>query len=220
LFNSIRRHAATIAAVVLVWMAYSDLSQDDGLAKAKDKADLAAIDARFMTTRGPDFVLAPVRDPIGINQPQLEPAKEPEPEVVVPVVEPIVVQYSPDEVARAWAGAFAGLTAQAFEGLRDWDPLGVKQREVEIVEESLPDVEFTLHLEATLGKGSNGIARVSGRIVNVGEAIVGLDPYAPPVLRSVNGSSAVLVHRGEVYLMDLDHVPSITVDTRVAKGTP
>jgi hypothetical protein len=216
LFNTIRRHAATIAAVVLVWMAYTDLSQDDGTAKAKDKVKLASIDARFMTTRGPDFVLAPVRDPIGINRPRLKPEKKPEPKVVIPEPEPVVIRYNPDEVARAWTGAFADLAAQTIASLQAWDPLGLKAENAD-ADEPLPDVKFTLVLEATLGGGAHGIARVSGRIVNVGQVIEDLDPDTPPILRSVTGSRAVIVHRGDVYVLDLDHNPSVTVDTAAAE---
>ena len=218
MFNTIRRHAAAIAAVVLVWMAYSDLNQDDGTAKAKGKIILASIDPRFMTTRGPGFVLAPVRDPIGINRPRLKPAAKPGPVVVIPEPEPIVVHYSPDEVARAWTGAFADLAAQSLRSLQAWDPLGLNDDENADVDEPLPDVTFTLVLEATLGTGAHGIARVSGRIVNVGQAIEDLDPDTPPILRSVSGSRVVIVHRGDVYMLDLDHNPSVTVDTAAAEG--
>ncbi len=77
----------------------------------------------------------------------------------------------------------------------------------------LPPVQFTLSLQATLAQAGGGQARISGQTVEVGAALAGFDPYSPPVLRAVEGSVAVVTHRGKDYLLDLDHQAVITVGT-------
>jgi len=77
----------------------------------------------------------------------------------------------------------------------------------------LPPVQFTLQLQSTLAQTGGGQARISGQTVEVGAALLGFDPYSPPVLRSLEGSVAVVTHRGKDYVLDLDHQAVISVGT-------
>jgi hypothetical protein len=63
---------------------------------------------------------------------------------------------------------------------------------------------FSLVLESTLVADGVGQARISGRTVLVGEAMPFLDPGEPPVLESVAGGVAVVVHRRQRHVLDLE----------------
>jgi hypothetical protein len=220
-FEKLRQHAAIIAAIILIWLTHSDLTAADGEKKAKAKTKLAGITAGYLEQRDPDVPLDWVRDPIGIIRADTPPkadSKQPDRGAAASksatdvVASSPAVTYSPDDVAQAWSQAASQLATDAVRGLKGWDPFGFKARAAKAgAEPELPQAHFSLVLDATLGQGNGGTARISGRSVAVGEVIPGMDPDTPPVLKRVEGSSVVILYRGELLFLDLDHNARINI---------
>jgi hypothetical protein len=80
---------------------------------------------------------------------------------------------------------------------------------------ALPPQPFTLVLQSTLALPDGGQARINGQTLDIGQALLGVDAQAPPVLAAVTGSIAVVRHRGREHVLDLDGQARIDVG-----GTP
>jgi hypothetical protein len=70
---------------------------------------------------------------------------------------------------------------------------------------------FMLVLQSTLDMRTGGQARINGRTVEEGEEMLFLDPLDPPVLERVQGTSIVVSHDGQEYVVDLLENPVLQV---------
>jgi hypothetical protein len=68
-----------------------------------------------------------------------------------------------------------------------------------------------LVLQSTLDMRTGGQARVNGRTVEEGDAMPFLDALDPPVLERVQGTSIVVSHDGQEYVVDLLENPVLQV---------
>lgn len=82
--------------------------------------------------------------------------------------------------------------------------------EPEPVEELPPAFVLTLDSLVDLGP-AGGLARINGQSLTVGQVVAGVDPEDPPVLEALDGSRAVLSHRGRQLVLDLAGQPTLAV---------
>jgi hypothetical protein len=230
---TLKRNVVYLALALLVWLGYSDLNEVKEAAAAATKNPLRPIEAADVEGRepDPDWVLA--RDPYEL----VKPVAHVERKSSGPSPRAAAEANSTTHVSRSATVHMAGgvlLPGPPVPGLHSllhvtgvdlshWQEIAdaLAARDTQTCDAPpvepppppppLPAVQFTLHLQSTLALAAGNQARISGQTVVVGDTLKNLDPYAPPVLRSVDGSVAVVTDRGIDYVLDLDHNATIEV---------
>ncbi len=236
MFDWIRKNAALLTGVLLVWMTYSDLDAEAGEKKAVAKGKLAGIPKEYFVQRDPDQPLVELRDPcqLIVRETTTKGASSRSARQSSSTAAGTdgglrfnapAWTSTPEQVAGAWAGAMTKLSGDLVAGMREWDPLGLgghaeqmaKEQKAEVAAKKAlaarPPAHFELVLDSVLHMPGGGVARISGQTVNVGDPLLGMDDYSPPVLKQVTSSRAVVAWREETYVLDLDTRPRVSVGT-------
>ena len=209
MIDFIRRNIALIAALLLAWFSWSDYSVETKPKKAEAKTIIPDFGPNLLHVRNEDEP-APVlaNDPYRFDEArrlaELEGEQAQEQQAAAAEeaqAEQAARQAVPVADPTATAAAFeSSVRSLVGDGLRGFGAaLGTLVERVE----AGPAPAFTVNLESILAVAGGGQARLNGRTVQVGEAIPGLDPESPPVLYAVEGTTAVLRHRGELHVLDL-----------------
>jgi hypothetical protein len=93
-------------------------------------------------------------------------------------------------------------------------------RVVETAPEEEVGVPYLITLQATIPGGALPRACINGQDLAVGDAVTGVDEFAPPVLIGVAGTSVLLDYRGESLRLDLDSGASMMVFVKSQSGAP
>ncbi len=93
-------------------------------------------------------------------------------------------------------------------------------RVVETAPEEEVGVQRLITLQATIPAGASRRACINGQDLAVGDAVAGVDEFAPPVLIGVEGTSVLLDYRGESLRLDLDSGASVMVFVKSAPEAP
>lgn len=220
----IRNHPALLFAIILAWVTYGAFDTEPPKAKGGEKP--GEIEAVMLATRSASARPTKVRSPFA---PWLEPP-EPGRSSALPqpgqwLIDPIASARDTITATHEELGPLhllAGLLQRSvFPGLGSADDLLATLEElarVRLPREAMRP-SFTLTLEAVLGlPGGGGRARISGRDVQVGDEIPGVDPVSPPRLVGVSGQRALIDHRSEQFVLDLGLSPSASFGPTLPDG--
>ena len=227
MIDLVRKHVVLLASAVLGWAGYSYYDAGQAKAEAQAKGQMTEIGATFLAQRDPSVAFVVSNDPYRFEHPAERPAGH-APTAAAPA-HSAPAHSAPAHADAAWDDGFvgpvrlpptpplsqadlvialAGALRLANEALARGSPATAARSSgddagLAEVPAAPPRTGFVLVLQSTLGMATGGQARINGRTVEEGEAMPFLDPLEPPVLQRVEGTSIVVSHDGEEYLVDL-----------------
>jgi len=221
MIDLVRRHVVILASVVLGWSGYSFYDAGSAKPEAQAKGQMTEIGAKFLALRDPAVRFEISSDPYRFDHPAERPAGHAptaaasaahadagwDDGFVGPVLPPPTPPLSQADLVIALAGALR----LANEALARGSVPGAAASGAPGAPVEPPRAGFVLVLQSTLDMRTGGQARINGRTVEEGDEMPFLDALDPPVLERVQGSSIVVSHDGQEYLVDLLENPVLQV---------